>query len=501
MALATSGELQTAPPMGLLRQVEFLDAVGYPSTAIEQQVDALERAHEEHANHAGLAVALAWRYVLASSLRRANDLYKELIVSRVEMEASCDGLAETLRRWDDPEDMADAWVLCANNAAQPDHIAAYWSRAGVVRRDHNDYAGAIEAFDSAREAGGDRPRLLESIGLTYEFAGEFANAMAWYRGAGKLSQGDVESFSTRMAEARVQLRQGEPNAAITILETFSADHRDREDRIEAEIDRLQLLAQAHLQLKQLDEFRSYCGARESETAMLVFARFEWDAHKDRDRTRRTLNSIVLRDPRTRTSRVQEAALRFEIRDLETAEILMKDVPPSAGPAASRTWMNLWIARGELEQARKFASAAIAAEPWQAISWEHKARIEIASGRFIQARRSVEFASRALYPRDAGNSARWWKQQRQLLMLDASLGGIAGNQTFDWRLAADLDLLLNRLPFDGELWHALAKVHRRLGDSMLALEAQTSAAKVSPHRYTKDQVVDPFDPGSPQAPRI
>ncbi len=476
LELTTREEITSHDPDTLVAQLRFMDRLGLGRDRLDEQIQLLARLVKQDSRESGLYHQLAWRYLRANNLYKADFIFRELIDVGYNTVSACEGLAETKRRWDDPEEIDDAWVFCANRAEHPAAKSEYWFRAGVVRRDHGRLPEAIEAFQYAREAGGDSAELAVAVGLTFEIAGDEEAAAEWYGRAIETAASESRLSDAELKTVRLAMR-GEDFGFFerrgferAVLESVPASRA------------IETLGQIHLMNGDLEGYEQACRRLGSTAAMLRFAKDEWLALRNRVQTRRTLHELDIDESSREADRVAAARLYVAVGEVGRAAHLLSNTSPYDGGETASAWMDVWTARNELDVAEAFIEDIVGRPRMRFTLWELRVRLGMAQGQDPRARRFIKHAAQALYPINPRNGDEWWVQKAILLKFARDLMGDGGDEAFDLWLAGEIESLTQRRPLDAELWDVLAFARRQVGDREGALEAKEVAARLLPHRY-------------------
>jgi tetratricopeptide (TPR) repeat protein len=142
----------------------------------------------------------------------------------------------------------------------PSSEAAVWARLGVGRARFalGELEEARTAYELALEEGGDDPQVawmaLEGIAFTYEATESWTDATNRLDELGRLGEGRYAPVA-RYHTARLQLAEGNEDAAIETLDELVSDLRQAEADEEAQEFPF-VLAQAELRLRALDPSRA-----------------------------------------------------------------------------------------------------------------------------------------------------------------------------------------------------------------------------------------------------
>ncbi len=454
--------------------LELDDALDELRATPEERLAVAERALRKFPGRLQVKMVAANRMADGRRYTDAKRLYAELKEFPSYFRTAClasGRIAVLEKRIHELEPML---VDCAKNAPDKWGARALWSKVGEIRSDRDDFEGALEAYGMARRAVGGAGDVLSGMAWNHALLGNEEAAREWYDKLIRVYDTDVKSSGRRELVVHL-LGRAQAKQALEILEGI-LDERDYPYKDEA-----QLLLATHLALGRFDDFRKTCDQLDSDYCSYWLGVGYWEALRDRDAALKHLSKFRKNYPYDVYAMVEEGRVRFESGDLEGAKQVVEEaleLEPDY-KVVSHLATQVWIASGELDRAREFASERLRRFPASIASWEARARVAMANGDLAKARRAIQNASKRLYPWDTYETERYWYDIQSLWLLEAELVGKVGSREDDLLLAKNLKRAAIRTVIYGDVWNALARVRRHLGDEEGAQRAQEYAYRMEP----------------------
>ncbi len=407
---------------------------------------------------------------------KATAQFKKVQLSHKHYKSACLGLGRVALMQGDLQKMDRILFECGERAESKWHARILFAKAADLRMDNDDFEGAVEAFQRSRARVGGAGDVLSGLGDAYFYLGDHEASLKNLNSLVSLYD-RPGSTGGRRHIAKLALLNGKPAKALEQLKSILTDGEDPSHAT------LSLLRATYFALGDFNAFREVCERLDTPEAHYQLAIAYWRANRDRETALQLLAKHQEKRPHSEWGPYRAAAIHREAGDLEQANVEIARALELDGDdvAAQRLAAQIWIERGDLPPAIKLAKRHLAEAPRKIFSWELRARVEIAQGKFANARRSIRHAAKKFYPWKAYKSGDYWLAAQELWVLEAALVGKSGSRADDLALAQNLGRATKRTVNYPDVWAALARVRRHLGDAKGAAEADRFAAHLIPSR--------------------